>query len=103
MSRAGVRPDIAERVLGHIIPGVEGVYDRHHYTEEKAPRSAGSGGADRQDLEASGNQGASAQGLGISKSYPCAFHNLWWESKPSVHTCCGDARDMRIFQSWNKP
>jgi integrase len=36
MSRAGVRPDIAERVLGHAIPGVEGVYDRHHYSEEKA-------------------------------------------------------------------
>jgi integrase len=36
MSRAGVRPDISERVLGHVIPGVEGVYDRHQYTEEKA-------------------------------------------------------------------
>jgi integrase len=36
MSRAGVRPDIAERVLGHAIPGVEGVYDRHHYGDEKA-------------------------------------------------------------------
>lgn len=35
MSSAGVRPDIAERVLGHAIPGVEGVYDRHHYTKEK--------------------------------------------------------------------
>jgi len=36
MARAGVRPEIAERVLGHAIPGVEGVYDRHHYGEEKA-------------------------------------------------------------------
>jgi integrase len=36
MSRAGVRPDIAERVLGHAIRGVEGVYDRHQYLEEKA-------------------------------------------------------------------
>ena len=35
MSRAGVRPDIAERVLGHIIKGVEGVYDRHAYSDEK--------------------------------------------------------------------
>ncbi len=35
MSRAGVRPDIAERVLGHAIPGVEGVYDRHRYEHEK--------------------------------------------------------------------
>ena len=36
MSRAGVRPDIAERVLGHAIRGVEGVYDRHSYHDEKA-------------------------------------------------------------------
>jgi integrase len=36
MSRAGVRPHIAERVLGHAIRGVEGVYDRHSYREEKA-------------------------------------------------------------------
>ncbi|MEE9295973.1 MAG: tyrosine-type recombinase/integrase [Phycisphaerae bacterium] len=36
MSRAGVRPDIAERVLGHVIAGVEGVYDRHSYADEKA-------------------------------------------------------------------
>jgi integrase len=36
MSRAGVRPDIAERVMGHAIAGVEGVYDRHAYEDEKA-------------------------------------------------------------------
>lgn len=36
MSRAGVRPDIAERVVGHAIAGVEGVYDRHTYRDEKA-------------------------------------------------------------------
>jgi integrase len=36
MSRAGVRPDIAERVLGHAIAGVEGVYDRYSYDEQKA-------------------------------------------------------------------
>lgn len=36
MSRAGVRPDIAERVLGHAIAGVEGIYDRHTYSDEKA-------------------------------------------------------------------
>lgn len=35
MSRAGVRPDISERVLGHVIPGVEGVYDHHDYVQEK--------------------------------------------------------------------
>ena len=36
MSRAGVRPDIAERCLGHIVGGVEGIYDRHTYDAEKA-------------------------------------------------------------------
>jgi integrase len=28
-------PDIAERVLGHVIPGVRGVYDHHEYADEK--------------------------------------------------------------------
>jgi integrase len=36
MSRANVRPDIAERVLGHAIGGVEGIYDRHQYADQKA-------------------------------------------------------------------
>ena len=36
MSRANVRPDIAERVRGHAVAGVEGVYDRHRYDDEKA-------------------------------------------------------------------
>src|SRR5262249_16473110 len=36
MSRAKVRPDIAERVLGHVQSGVQGIYDRHEYREEKA-------------------------------------------------------------------
>lgn len=35
MSRAGVRPDVSERVLGHVIAGVEGVYDHHDYIAEK--------------------------------------------------------------------
>jgi integrase len=35
MSRAGVRPEIAEKVLGHVAGGVEGVYDRHSYRDEK--------------------------------------------------------------------
>jgi integrase len=35
MSRAGVTADIAERCLGHVLPGVRGVYDRHAYFEEK--------------------------------------------------------------------
>jgi integrase len=36
LSRAGVRPDVSERVMGHVIGGVEGVYDRYSYLQEKA-------------------------------------------------------------------
>ena len=36
MARAGVRPDISERTLGHVISGVEGTYDQHDYVDEKA-------------------------------------------------------------------
>ena len=36
MARAGVQPHIAERVLGHAVGGVEGVYDVHRYDAEKA-------------------------------------------------------------------
>jgi integrase len=36
MSRAGVTPHTAERVLGHTIKGVEGIYDRHKYMNETA-------------------------------------------------------------------
>jgi integrase len=35
MSRAGVPADHAERVLGHVEPGVAGTYDRHKYEKEK--------------------------------------------------------------------
>lgn len=35
MSRAGVSADIAERCLGHAIPGVRGIYDRHRFEDEK--------------------------------------------------------------------
>jgi integrase len=48
MSRAGVRPDVAELCLGHVITGVRGVYDRHAYHEEKhAAFEALSGQIDR--------------------------------------------------------
>jgi integrase len=36
MSRAGVTDHHAERVLGHAIGGVKGIYDRHAYKDEKA-------------------------------------------------------------------
>jgi integrase len=41
MSRAGVSSEHAERVMGHAIAGVEGVYDRHSYRDEKASALAG--------------------------------------------------------------
>jgi integrase len=34
MSRAGVLPAHAERTLGHVQPGVIGIYDRHQYRDE---------------------------------------------------------------------
>ncbi len=36
LSEAKVDRHISERVLGHALPGIEGVYDRHQYLEEKA-------------------------------------------------------------------
>jgi len=36
LSRAGVPSDHAEPCLGHVIPGVRGIYDRYEYLEEKA-------------------------------------------------------------------
>jgi len=36
MTRAGVSSEVAERVLGHAIGGVHGIYNRHEYREEKA-------------------------------------------------------------------
>jgi integrase len=35
MSRAGVPADHAERAIGHVIPGVRGVYDVHEFYAEK--------------------------------------------------------------------
>jgi integrase len=34
MSRAGVPVDHAERCLGHVMPGIRGVYDKHSYRPE---------------------------------------------------------------------
>ena len=35
LSRAGVSSEHAERVMGHVAQGVEAVYDRHQYRDEK--------------------------------------------------------------------
>jgi hypothetical protein len=34
MSRAGVTTEVAERMLGHVLPGQQGVYNRHDYRDE---------------------------------------------------------------------
>jgi integrase len=34
LSRAGINSDIAERCLGHALPGIRATYDRHRYIEE---------------------------------------------------------------------
>jgi integrase len=34
LSRAGVNADIAERCLGHALPGIRATYDRHRYLDE---------------------------------------------------------------------
>jgi integrase len=36
MAEAGVAENVAERVLGHALPGVRGVYNRYDYADEKA-------------------------------------------------------------------
>jgi integrase len=35
LSKLGVKPEIAERVIGHVPSGVRAVYDRHEFREEK--------------------------------------------------------------------
>jgi len=35
LSACKVRPDIAEIVTGHVIPGIRSVYDRHDFKEER--------------------------------------------------------------------
>ena len=36
MSRVGVLSQHAEKVMGHVVGGVAGIYDRHGYFDEKA-------------------------------------------------------------------
>ena len=36
MARAGIADRVAEQVLGHVIGGIEGTYNRHRYDDEKA-------------------------------------------------------------------
>jgi len=55
MARAGVRSDIAERTLGHVIAGVEGVYDRHAYLEEKGEALAAVASLVERILKGEGN------------------------------------------------
>jgi integrase len=65
MVRIGIRPDIAERVLGHVIPGVAGVYDRYDYIEDK--RIALEALASEIDLIVNGGLGANVVRLGAGR------------------------------------
>jgi integrase len=35
LPRLGISPDVAERVIGHVLTGIRSVYDRHAYLNEK--------------------------------------------------------------------
>ncbi len=35
MAEAGVSEEVAERVVGHVLPGVKGIYNRYQYVPEK--------------------------------------------------------------------
>ena len=35
MARLGIRQEHIERMLGHVVPGIAGTYNRHSYFEEK--------------------------------------------------------------------
>ena len=54
MSRAGVTSDIAERVVGHLLPGMRNVYDKHSYFEEKREALERLGGVIEQILHPPG-------------------------------------------------
>ena len=49
LSRAGVRSDVSERVLGHAIDGVEGIYDRPSFLQTKRRRRYAVSRRDRKD------------------------------------------------------
>jgi integrase len=34
MSRAGIPGEVCERMLGHVLPGVQNIYNKHRYIEE---------------------------------------------------------------------
>jgi integrase len=55
MSRAGVSREHAERVLGHVIPGVERVYDQHRYDIEKTKALAALAGLVERILKPAAN------------------------------------------------
>ncbi len=75
MVRAGVRPDISERVLGHVIPGVEGVL-RPALLSRREARSSGEAGSDGRthSSPATGQRGAtqgtSAGRASVTKEQP---------------------------------
>lgn len=69
MSELGVAPDIAERALNHIIPGVRGVYDRYAYfTQRKAALAIWAGRLET--IEMAAEQRAKQKPEAVSTSDP---------------------------------
>ena len=54
-SRAGVSREHAERVLGHVIPGLEHIYDQHRYGTEKTKALAALAGLVERILKPTAN------------------------------------------------
>ena len=68
MARAGVPSEHAERCLGHVISGVEGVYDRHQYRDGNADCLRKAGDTDRTDRRSAAERsGASKQERPVTK------------------------------------
>jgi hypothetical protein len=111
MARAGVRPDLAERVMGHAIAGVEGVYDRHGYTDEKTKALASLAGLIEQIINPTPrtsylSRGADRSGfdlklfdplLNVGLRHPnvasCSFDRKVPRVHPIACRCCGHDRE----------
>ena len=79
MSRAGVPSDVAEQCLGHVLPGIRQVYDRHKYIDEK-----------RLAFEK-----LSALVAGIVDSQPNVVSDPQWRSQGRELKTQASAREMR--------
>jgi integrase len=94
MVRAGVRPDISERVLGHVIRGVEGVYDRHDYIPEKRAALEAPRCWCRRSLARTKN--------GPLPTLSAQHHPRKRYSRPSLHSARNEDRSVPDPERWVK-